>query len=618
MLDRKMYISAAMLMFAALFLFQLSGVSKQAFSDYTRNRFAEEQNESGGEETVENLFDPVESGASSAADGTVVWLGEEDEMYRTALQWCTYRRYILETDLDAEADPVLVLVEGEMYEDYQETVTEAVTDSIPVVFCGLPSSAEIEADDSLRELLGIDEVRGAVTLEGVQLRSGFLLGGEKDYVLDPDADEEEQRNQDLDLSAVWYVPGSGTETYLAGVLSEETYGEILPQYLPPLIWRHSTEELLSENQTEEGDSADPYTSAVFAVSSGYLQDETGLGILTAIVSKTEQYSLYPVVNAQSFILEDFPSLSSENQEQMMTLYSRGTQSVIRDIVWPGIETILDRTEAIPTYMIVPFLEDSSAVESEELDDYMQRIRETRGEAGISLRVAAGLPAQTLSSDKTILNDAMPDYRFSTLYGRGFDKDTVGKALDDAGLTDVRAILLDRNGSGTDLLSVISSGDGTVSRSVVRNIETADTHTFSEDLRMRSVETALGYSMLSENLGKVLYPESTEDQWQNLSEQVSGNTVHYWDGFTAFEKTSLSETGARALSFLTERTSSSREGDTIRITRTGTGEGYFVLRLYGEEAVSAEGGSLEEIEDGSWLVTMDGSEMTVTVRVTGAR
>lgn len=615
MLDRRMYFSSILLMFAALFLFQLSGVSKQAFSDYTKNRFAEETEGSEDSFSSDDLFDPLEerrtgSNTDGASNGTVVWLGEQDDIYNTLLSWCTYRRYALSTDAADIADgegkaPVMVLVEGSDYDSYRNEVTRSVQESVPVVFCGLPADEELESDDGLRNLLGIDEIRGSVQLDGVRLNGGFLLGGARDYILDDDAGDEEQQNQDMNLETTWYLLGSGTESYLSGLVPEDVYGEVLTQYLPALVWRHSTAELVP--------SRNALTSAVFVVSTDYLQDETGLGILSAIESRTESYSLYPVVNAQSFALTDFPSLSSENEAQMMDLYSRSTESVIRDIVWPTVETVLDRTGAVPTYMIVPFLEDSSAVQADLLDEYLQRVRDTRGEAGISLRRAYSSLPQTLEADGEVLQNAMPDYAFETVYGRSYSRDSICSALDEAGLTDVTTVLMDRAGQGQDLLSVYGGTESGRNRSVVRSLGTADTHTFSEDLRMRSVETALGYSMITENLGRVLYPESEEDEWQRLSEQFSGNVIHYWEGFETFEKTALSTTGQRTAQYLTQTVSQTREGDTIHLSGNGEKASYYILRLYGEEPVTAAGGSYAKIEDGSWLVTMDGQAMELTVR-----
>ena len=40
------------------------------------------------------------------------------------------------------------------------------------------------------------------------------------------------------------------------------------------------------------------------------------------------------------------------------------------------------------------------------------------------------------------------------------------------------------------------------------------HTFRQDLRIRSVETALGYTSILADVSKAAYPQSDEDGWES--------------------------------------------------------------------------------------------------------
>lgn len=70
-----------------------------------------------------------------------------------------------------------------------------------------------------------------------------------------------------------------------------------------------------------------------------MEDETGLGLLTGMVYETRNYLIYPVVNAQNLVVQNFPSLAEENTDKMQEIYGNGTKDVNRDIVWPSIAAI---------------------------------------------------------------------------------------------------------------------------------------------------------------------------------------------------------------------------------------------------------------------------------------
>ncbi len=67
------------------------------------------------------------------------------------------------------------------------------------------------------DFLGIYKVVSEKTkLTGVKLFEGLLLGGE--VVYETPKEKEEKERQDLQLEIPWYQVGSGTKTYMVGLL----------------------------------------------------------------------------------------------------------------------------------------------------------------------------------------------------------------------------------------------------------------------------------------------------------------------------------------------------------------------------------------------------------------
>lgn len=143
-----------------------------------------------------------------------------------------------------------------------------------------------------------------------------MLGGENIYRAE---NKEEENRQDLKLTFPWFKLGDGTKTYMKGFPEDQT---LKTQDYPVVIWRKNFG-----------------TASVFAVNGDYMGDETGLGLLTGMVYETRNYLIYPVVNAQNLVVQNFPSLAEENTDKMQEIYGNGTKGVNRDIVWPSIAAI---------------------------------------------------------------------------------------------------------------------------------------------------------------------------------------------------------------------------------------------------------------------------------------
>ncbi len=608
MVSRRNFFSIIVMMAVLLFMFQFSQVIKENDSDFDINTYALE-------ESVPN--DPKWRPDVMENGNFVVFCGSEDgAVYPVVEQWCVYTKRGLvvydapeEYQMDKDKLPEAVLVDsGEIDLEEQFTAFSALTDrGITLVFCNLPEAAKIKQNDRLRRLLGIGQVPSErIEVEGIHLFSGFLLGGEIWYMT---AKEEEAKNQDLNLSVPWYITLGGTKTYMVGIL-EELLGEeeAKNEYFPPLIWRNSYGQ-----------------SKVFVVNGDYLSDMTGLGILDAMMYEADSYVLYPVVNAQNAIVTNYPEFAGENDSVMMELYSRNMAAVQRDICWPDLAALIERNKLKLTCLLAPqyhYLDELEPV-GETVPFYLQQLKETGGEAGISLDFGEGITlAEKLARDESFYASLENRYLYTSAFIEQKAFEQMGGVLQETELLEnIRTVASDFSREEPVLSWYVFTDDNenmTGRGQVTLQGVTSEvkTHTYSDDLYVRSLETALGYSNIRIDMHDVLWPGSKEDQWENMYDSMASNLNTYWKAFSGFDRTTLTESDRRVRAFLNLDYSDRRVEDCIYLDVSGAEEGWFLLRVHGEEIESAEGVEYEEIEDGSYLLHATGAQAEIHLRRNG--
>ena len=140
------------------------------------------------------------------------------------------------------------------------------------------------------------------------------------------------------------------------------------------------------------------------------------------------------------------------------------------------------------------------------------------------------------------------------------------------------------------------------------------HSYQDSLRLKSLETALGYSNILVDIYRVLWPETSEDGWEHVAEKMSSNVDTYWKPFSAFEKTTISQSDSRVRNFLNGSVESTRTGDQISIQTAGfTGDAYLLLRTHDEVVETMTGGTWKEVEENTYLLQLTSEEASVTLR-----
>lgn len=597
MVSKRKFFSIATMMFVLFFLFQFSMVLRDSRNTYDVNSSLTEKKADG-----ENQWTPSDSNSTTVigADSSVVFVGNEAGDMGTAVsRWCTYAKRKLIScksvstyKADGKNLPEMMILESEKYADGDNLTTLETLEKkgVIIVFGCLENAKNIQNNKALMKFLGIQKVVAEEThLAGVKLFEGLLLGGEVTY--NTSKDKEEKKRQDLELDVPWYQVGSGTKTYMVGLLDEKTGKNVENEDLPTIIWRNGID-----------------YGSVFAVVGDYMKDSTALGLLDGMRAEALQYTIYPIVNAQNLSMVNFPVFADENNTEMLKLYSQSVTGIARDIMWPALISVVEKSDMKMTCFIQPQADYTDDIEpkSGNLEFYLKQMKEQSAEAGISLEYQKLDKAEDkVTKDTEFFENEKINYRFGAAFVKEKDLKGILKDTDSGLLGDVGTLVCDY----TENRPVVSY----YSDSVTLQTVTSDgmNYAYSDDIRMRSIQTALGYTNVMLDMYDIFWPQEKTDRWEVMQKRFSSNLLTYWKNFRDFDSTTLSESNARIRTFLNLTYSQSREDNTITLQTSEVGS-WFILRTHGEEIDEIDGGSQTEIEADAYLICAE--DTTVKIRL----
>lgn len=603
MVSKRKFFSIAIMMFVLFFLFQFSMVLRDSRNAYDVNSHLTEKKADG-----ENQWTPSDSDSNSSTvtgdDISVVFVGDKSGDMGTAVsRWCTYakRKMISSKSVNAyKADdknlPEMMILESEKYAEGDNLTTLETLEKkgVIIVFGCLENVKNIQDNKDLMKFLGIQTVAAEEThLTGVKLFEGLLLGGEVIY--DTPKEKEEKKRQDLELDVPWYQVGSGTKTYMVGLFDKKTGKDVENEDLPTLIWLNGIE-----------------NGSIFAVVGDYMKDSTALGLLDGMRAEASQYTIYPVVNAQNLSMVNFPVFADENNAEMMKLYSQSATGISRDIMWPSLVSIVEKSGMKMTCFIQPQADYTDDVEPEtgNLEFYLKQMKEQSTEAGISLEYQKLYKAEDkVTKDTEFFEKEGTNYRFGAAFAKEKDLKGILKDTDSGLLGDVGTLVCDY----TEDQPVVSY----YSDSVTLQTVTSDgmNYAYSDDIRMRSIQTALGYTNVMLDMYDIFWPQEKTDRWEVMQKRFSSNLLTYWKNFAGFDSTTLSESNARTRTFLNLDYSQSREDNEITLKTSEPGS-WFVLRLHDEEIDEVEGGTETKLEDNAYLIYAEVTTVKIQVKEPG--
>lgn len=603
MVSRRKFFSIAIMMFVLLFLFQFSMVLRDRQNTYDVNsNLAPKQNDGKNVWKNEEL-DPASVGTTDRR--YVLFVGDSSsDMAEAVSRWCTYAKWDISKCSSMEKFkennknlPGMLILESEKYalDDNLKKIEELEQKGVIIVFGCLENAENIEKNQELQDFMGICKVvSGKTEITGVKLFEGLLLGGEVVYETPEDKDERDR--QDLQLNVPWYQVGSGTKTYMVGLLDQSKQKETVEnEELPTLIWRNGIR-----------------NGSIFCVVGDYMKDSTALGLLDGMVAETSSYYIYPVVNAQNLSMINFPVFADENNEQMMELYSQSITGMTRDIMWPSLISIVEKGGLKMTCFMQPQTNYEDGIEptSRDLVFYLKQMKEQNAEAGLSLQYKnAESLRDKLNQDAEFFRKADSSYKYGAAYTEEKDLDTVKALMNTELMKNVSTLVCEY----TEDEPVISYCTDSVTLQSV----TSDgmNYTYSDDIRMRSIQSSLGYTNVMLNMQKIFWPERKKDRWQIMQKRFSSNLLTYWKNFTGFDSTTLSESNTRTRTFLNLDFSETRTDDAI-ILKTSESGSWFILRTHGEEIEQIEDGTQKKLEDDVYLIQAQNTTVKIQVKTAG--
>ena len=607
MLSKRNFGMMMTIILVILILFLSSAVLREYFNDYNENHSADSEWVKRSEETKE-----TKDSKNSEKNWHIIYIGKQDTGYYESIQeWCTYRKAEFEEYSETkkalkkaeayENKNTYLLISGSVLEKDTETVSDSLTSYVEaggkIIFCSLPDYLVIAKSETLKNLLGIQQLRAkTVTLQEIWLYGGFLLGGETCYSFDELQDPD---RIDMEREIPWYDISSRTKTYMVGFIKaeEQTKQELHNEDMPAIIWRCNTGE-----------------GSIFAVNGDYMEGKSTLGILDAMVYESQNYALYNVVNAQNLSLTGFPDLTKENEKKFTEVYGFDSKQFCQNIVWPDLVSVAQDGDWKITAYLAKKQDNVSKEDADvkSLVDYLKYFNEESAEAGISLGRMNDTDIQkSLEADKQEIEKQDITYPFSGAYIRSENEEQLSKLVKNEKLkifSDVRTICKAYD-EEQPVFSWLT--DWITTQAITMN---GYQYTYKDDFRLKSVQTALGYSNVQADIYRAIWPQKRKDEWEIISEKLASNISTYWNPFSVFEKTTITESDTRVRRFLNESVTSDRKADQISIKVENFNEdAWMMLRTHGEKIDSMKNGSWEKIEDDAYLLHLTSSQATVTLK-----
>ena len=590
MMTRRRFISITFMILALFVLFQGPQIVRNRYNEYDFNAYYED-----------SVLDADSVWNEEAqAKEEVLLIGHNESLERFVREWARYsKRRVLTAETLEEGCQVfssstqLVIIPGELWQsrDTETDVNNLLEQNATILFTGMPETERLEDSRTLRNLFGISEiVQDEVTVDGIRLFKGFLLGGERLFI---PFNEAEEKRQDMDLELTWYRTGAGVETYMMGFFEESDTEEKLDnEELPPVLW-----------------SIGQPKGKVYTMQCDFMDDRMiAMGILSAVMADVHELELYPVVNAQQLQILNFPSLADENEEKIMELYSRSQTQFERNIVYPGIVADTDGNGFKVTSYINPqydYQDDSESLD-QELTWYLSQMKEQNAEMGYSLVHNDSVSfEQKLAKDMDLLMNEVPNYKYSAIYVSAKEAEQAVTRLIEPLSSTVHTVCTE-NYEDKGLLDYLTK-DITVQQSTA----TVNSYTFTNDLQMLGAETALGYASISIDMERILWPNEEDDQWQNASRLIFSVIDTYWSGFKMLDKTTASETDRNIRNLLALSYDYTVQDETIHlVTGNHSGEVYFILRTHNRKVDEVTDGSFVRIEQDAYLIRTEASECDI--------
>lgn len=508
-----------------------------------------------------------------------------------AKEWCTYRKFVYQVFVGfpnpEQVEDFSTLIIGDMPISKDDLpILNAYTETKrDIIFTKLPSFDDMKNSKALADYFGIRScVEDNYELDSIHILKGFLASDERIYNKDSMYDDSENES----FSAPYYLLKSGYEVFVQGVPSDTS---VHYYDYPSLLWRALTNE-----------------ANIYAVNTDIFDSKSMIGIYSAFVSQTKEYDVYPIINAQSVSVLNYPLLCDENEKQMQSMYSRGAQSLSRDTLWPAIDKILLTYDAGNTFFMSPQLdyEDSEDPSPEMMDFYSREIKKRMGVLGVSFSQTSNVPLnQKLAEDNKFYNENMNGKKWYTAYATKAELDEFEKINSkDLGFSDL-SVFITEYFDNENVVSVTNDG-----ACVVSVTDDGFKHTIKDDIRMICLETALGLYNQQVDMAKVYYPQNEGDNWNYFSSQWS-KAITYLKDFESFDKVDSYGLGEKTVNFMSIKydVEKIKNGISLNIDSIDKSTS-FILKLNNKKIKSVKNAEYKKLNDSTYVLNCSDSNVEI--------
>lgn len=586
MISRRNFVTIMLMMITLFFMFQFTQVIKIRTNDYKTNEYSAEGNLLMDSRNANEVFE----------DYAVYFGSTTNIKYEVVEEWCKLNKKSLvackelkNPDTKELEDADILIVDSAFFDCIAEIdELKAIAGSkIPVIFVSVPSTNELKKSADLRKIYGISKVLSdEVTAEGLEIFEGFLLGGNTAYK--PQKEEEEKYN-DLNLDVPWFSLGNGTKTFILGMMDEDIY---TANEFPKLAWKNNYE-----------------GNCVFVFAADFMNEKTGMGFLSAAEYNISEYSLYPVVNSQNFVVSDFPYVTDENSAKIYETYSRDSLSLSRDIIWPQFVSLAMRNRIKLTCFLNLGYKDSNVnVYKDRVDFYLQQINEIDGEFGRSVACDETYDVRTKIEKEGDFYEQEGEYRYSAVFSDKTSEENILLFGDEKYSEGICTIVGTESKAGKKPFEYLNEN---LIEMDVTNV--VDEYTYTKELSHRCNLTLLGYSTTLIGMHNLLFSDEVNDEWQNYSKTITGNVGTYWKSNEYFEYTTVSQSDANIRKYLNLSYEEERTENKITIRTSNVSDAYYILRTHDEEIKDIEGGEYSEAEKDVFLIHANEGECVITLK-----
>ena len=156
---------------------------------------------------------------------------------------------------------------------------------------------------------------------------------------------------------------------MSAILDPNRYEYLKNEEQPPVVWSKKNE-----------------NAYIFCINGGLMEDVSGIAILDCIMYETHDYEVYPVVDAETLVINAYPLFAFENEDTIRKFYSRNTESMLSNLMWPEISNLIDNVGSKATFMPAMQLQYKDDIQPSisSLFYFFRLINEKNAEVGLTV------------------------------------------------------------------------------------------------------------------------------------------------------------------------------------------------------------------------------------------